>query len=169
MQSNATDLVVNICSILNKYSVRYLLIGGAAVSIYGYQRQSRGPFDILIEKPDIDIWYDPFYPNYFKLLDALEGWGEPMKEFKDETTPDPFHSFFRFDRPDCSFDFLPVIQGLSKFKDSYNSRSIVNAGGSELHVISIDDLIKTKLHQGRPKDLDDIEQLKRMNKFKSED
>lgn len=163
MQSSTTELVVSDCTILNKHSVRYMLIGGAAVALYGYQRQSRGPFDTIIEKPDIDIWYDPLYPNYFKLLDALEEWGEDMKQYKEETTPDPLHSFFRFDRSDCTFDFLPIVEGLSKFKDSFNTRSVVKAGGSELHVISIDDLIKVKLHHGRPKDLKDVEQLRRIN------
>jgi hypothetical protein len=38
-----------------------------------------------------------------------------------------------------------------------------------LFIISIDDLIKSKTHQGRPKDLDDIEQLKNLKKRNNED
>jgi hypothetical protein len=90
MQSNPTDSIINICKILNKHSVRYLIVGGSAVAFYGYQRQSKGPLDTVAEKPDIDIWYDPSYSNYFKLLDALEEWGEEVKRYRDEAIPDPY-------------------------------------------------------------------------------
>jgi hypothetical protein len=161
MQSNPTDSIINICKILNKHSVRYLIVGGSAVAFYGYQRQSKGPLDTVAEKPDIDIWYDPSYSNYFKLLDALEEWGEEVKRYRDEAIPDPYHSFFRFNYEYFTLDFLPVIEGLSKFKISYENGCVVKNAETELFIISIEDLIKSKAYQGRPKDLEDIEQLKK--------
>jgi hypothetical protein len=54
-----------------------------------------------------------------------------------------------------------VIEGLSKFKISYENGCVVKNAETELFIISIEDLIKSKAYQGRPKDLEDIEQLKK--------
>jgi hypothetical protein len=51
----------------------------------------------IAEKPDLDFWYNPTYDNYFKLLNALEELGQDVTRFKDEQTPNPKKSFFRYE------------------------------------------------------------------------
>jgi hypothetical protein len=169
MESSSTDYVLNICSILNRHSVRHILIGGAAVALHGYFRQSRGPFDVIASKPDIDIWYDPSYPNYFNLLNALEEWGKDMKRYQEEKIPDPYHSFFRFDEPAFTLDILPVVGGLGKFNESFKNAVAIEADLTTLRVLSIDDLIKNKTYHGRPKDLDDFKELIKLKERNKEE
>ena len=62
-----------ICALLEQFEVRYLLVGGAAVALHGYYRHSMGPSGLLATKPDIDLWYDPTYENYFKIIYRIDG------------------------------------------------------------------------------------------------
>ena len=55
----------------------------------GYYRHSMGPAGKLTSKPDIDLWYEPTYGNYFKLLHALAAIGVDVSEYQNEVSPDP--------------------------------------------------------------------------------
>ena len=55
--------------------------------------------------------------------------------------------------------YLPGIKELSKFRSSFQKKEIVNFNGTDIFVISFDDLIKDKKANSRPKDLTDIKQL----------
>ena len=96
MNSNLDKIIIGICSILNKHSIQYLIVGGSAVALHGYFRDSINQAGLTTDKPDLDCWYNPTYDNYFRLLDALEDLGEDVGEFKDEQTPNPKASFFNF-------------------------------------------------------------------------
>ena len=58
-----------------------------------------------------------------------------------------------------TLDFLPTLKGLSKFSLSFENREVINFNGTDILVISFDDLIKDKETDARPKDLQDIKQL----------
>jgi hypothetical protein len=40
MGKNLTESILNVCKILNKHSVQYLIAGGTAVALHGYIRMS---------------------------------------------------------------------------------------------------------------------------------
>ena len=159
MNKNIAENILMVCNALTKYSVEYLIVGGTAVAVHGYFRWSYDQAGSLAEKYDLDIWYNPTYDNYFKLLDALEELGQNVSEFKAEKTPDPKRSFFKLEMEKFTLDFLPKLKGLTKFQLSFNKREIVNFKGTNILVISFDDLIKDKEKNARPKDLNDIKQL----------
>jgi hypothetical protein len=102
-----------ICQILNEHSIEYLVIGGAAVALHGYERLSKDPSGKDATVDDLDFWYNPTYDNYFKLLTALENLGEDVSDFKAEKAPNPKKSFFRLQGPKYTLDFLPEVPGLS--------------------------------------------------------
>ena len=160
MNSNLTESILNVCRILNKHSVQYLIAGGTAVALHGYLRMSLHSSGIPADKYDLDFWYNSVYDNYFNLLNALEELGQDVSEFKEEIAPDPKKSYFRLEFEKFTLDFLPELSGLGKFSESFNEREKVNLGGTEISFISYDDLIKNKELNARPKDLKDIEQLK---------
>lgn len=56
-----------ICKLLEEYDVQYMLVGGTAVALNGYYRHSTTISGELTSKPDIDIWYNPTYENYFNI------------------------------------------------------------------------------------------------------
>lgn len=160
MENSLIESVLNVCKILNKNSVEYLIVGGTAVALHGFYRQSHTSSGKLAEKHDLDFWYNSTYENYFKLLNALEDLGQDVSEFKAEVTPSPKKSFFRIEFETFTVDFLPELPGLSKFRSSFNEREISKVNEIEVPFISYNDLIVNKQTQARPKDIDDIEQLK---------
>jgi predicted nucleotidyltransferase len=160
VENSLLESVLKVCKILNAHSVQYLVVGGTAVALHGYFRLSRDPSGALMEKHDLDFWYNPTYDNYFKLLNALEGLGLDVNEFRDETAPNPIKSFFKLEEDDFKMDFLPELLGLSKFRLSFKDRIIAKIHDVEVSYISYEDLLKSKLALARVKDIDDIEQLR---------
>jgi hypothetical protein len=53
-----------VCTLLLKHEVENLIVGGAAVAFYGYQRIS----GIFIQRPeiktDLNFWYNPTISNF---------------------------------------------------------------------------------------------------------
>ena len=163
MERKLTENLLKVCGALQKHNVAYLIIGGTAVALYGYFRMSINIWGNVTVKPDLDIWYNPSYENYFRLLNALEELGQDVKEFKKEKSPNPKQSFFKFDTPDFSLDLLPEIKVPLNFSLSYQNRETMTIKGIDIDFIGYADLIKDKEATGRSKDLDDIEQLKKRN------
>lgn len=147
-------------SILNKHNVQSMVVGGTAVAFYGYIRLSTNQAGQVVNKPDIDIWYNPTYENYYKILNAIEELGKDVTQYRDEEMPNPKKSFFKFDFDNYTLDLLPRINASLKFSASFARRAIFEDNGLQISVISLEDLIEDKKVTGRPKDLDDIERLK---------
>ena len=164
MEDKLKEIVLRICQTLNNKNVQYLIVGGSAVALHGFFRMSRSRSGIPTEKYDLDIWYNPSYPNYFNLLNALADLGEDVSEFRNEQTPNPERSFFKFDFDQFTLDFLPSIGDPQKFHESFTSRACLNVNGIEVPFISMEDLILNKERQGRPRDMDDVRQLKKLRK-----
>jgi hypothetical protein len=160
MNKNLSDSIIGVCQILNKHSVEYLIVGGAAVALFGYFRLSTSMAGIPSEKQDLDFWYNPTYTNYFRLLDALEELGQNVSDYKREKTPNPKKSFFKFEDEKFTLDFFPELKSLSSFITAYKKREIARLIDIEIPFIGFDDLIKDKEANSRPKDRIDIEQLK---------
>lgn len=160
MNNNLTESILNVCRILNKHAVQYLIAGGTAVALHGYLRMSLLSSGLPADKYDLDFWYNPVYDNYFNLLNALQELGQDVSEFKEEIAPNPKKSYFRLEFEKFTLDFLPESSGLGKFRESFKQREKVNLDGTEISFINYADLIKNKELKARPKDLEDIEQLK---------
>ncbi len=158
------NILLNICKIFNNHDVQYLIVGGSAVALHGYFRMSMQTDGLPAAKYDIDIWYNPTYDNYFKLLNALDELGHDVAEFKSETAPNPKKSFFKFELENFTLDLLPQLKGLAQFRLSFENRETVNINDIDIYFISYQDLIKDKEATARTKDLIDIEQLKKNNK-----
>ncbi len=139
--------------------MRYLIAGGTAVALHGYIRMSLNSSGSPATKYDLDFWYNSTYDNYFRLLNALEEPGQDISEFKEEISPNPKQSFFRFEFEKFTLDFLPELNGLEKFSTSFQEREIIRLNGIEISFVSFDNLIKNKKANARPKDIADIAQL----------
>jgi predicted nucleotidyltransferase len=164
VEMDLTDLIIDVCKVLNEEEVEYLVVGGTAVAFHGYFRWSKNASGKDADKLDLDIWYNPLYPNYFRLLNAIEKLGHDVSAFREEQTLDPHRSYFKLNFDAFTLDFLPSLKGLSKFRNSYESKETVAINGIDIYLINFDDLITDKSINSRPKDLEDIKMLKAKNK-----
>ena len=122
MDGNITNEITRVCQILNKNNVEYLIIGGTAVAFYGYFRWSKNSDGRPADKFDLDIWYNPTYNNYFKLLSALAELEQDVSKFIKEKAPNPRKSYFRFDTNKFTLDLLPMLKDNSKFNLAYKKK-----------------------------------------------
>ena len=128
---------------LNEHDVRYLLVGGWAVGIYGNPRATKD-IDFLIAIDD---------ENIENLQKALSAFGAPAVDseiFQEKG------NVFRLGRSPVQIDIINEASGIT-FENCYANRNVVPVEGIEISIISKDDLIKNKRASGRLRDLADIE------------
>ncbi len=164
MNENLSESILAICKILSKHSVQYLVVGGVAVALHGFFRQTTNTEGVVSDKLDFDYWYNPTYKNYFNLLSALEELGQDVEEFKNEQAPNPRQSFFKLEFEKYTLDFLPEVNGLDKFTTSFKERELINIKDIEIAFLNYADLIKNKKANARPKHLNDISNLEQLRK-----
>ena len=136
---------------LNAEAVRYLVVGGYAVSLHAEPRATK----------DLDILIDPTPDNAKALFRALASFGAPLEGATPEGLIEP-NSFFRMGVPPIMVDILPNIAGVS-FEDAWRRRvevAIDPRAGLRTNFISAADLIEAKLASGRPQDVADVEALR---------
>ncbi len=130
---------------LNLNEVRYLLVGGWAVGLYGYPRATKD-IDFLIAIDD---------DNLNKMIKALSDFGGPTAETKHLCKPG---SVFRMGSPPVQIDIINQASGIN-FEDCYKRKNIIQLDEIEISVISKEDLIINKLASGRIQDEADASKL----------
>jgi len=144
----------NFCDLPSAFracSVRYLIIGGWAVSIHAQPRATQ----------DMDIFVSPDRENLGAVYEALIQFGAPSKGMDKTQFLEP-GTFFRIGVPPCQIDIFPGIPGV-KFEDCWANRvEVVLDADSALaaNLISADDLILAKLASGREQDLADAQAIR---------
>jgi hypothetical protein len=126
----------------NKHQVRMLMIGGGAVNFHGYQRHSA----------DIDFWIDTTQENFKKLINVFQEMEYDIIDFPAAVKNKQQNISIKFNK---SFD------------DAYSESSkhqVKEVQYLRWNVLSLEDLITSKIKANRPKDLLDIIQLKEINK-----
>jgi len=161
VESNLASSILRICQALNQHDIQYMMVGGAAVALHGYFRHSVNLAGIVADKPDLDFWYNPTYGNYFKLLDALGALGQDVTRYRKEKTPNPKKSFFKYEFEHFTLDLLPVLKAPLQFTAAFASKEFATLNGVLIPFIGYDDLLFDKQAAARPKDLTDIEQLRK--------
>lgn len=145
MNSDFKDLL----RIFADYKVRYLVIGGYAVSKHTEPRYTK----------DLDIWIDHAFENAGLVYSALKEFGAPLSDItvNDLTTPLMVYQL------GIEPTRIDIIMGLAKmtFDDCWKRRELVNLGEIPVNFISLSDLIETKELSGRPQDLIDADNLRR--------
>jgi predicted nucleotidyltransferase len=134
-------------SIFNTNHVKYLIIGGYAVSEYAEPRYTK----------DLDIWVEASIENGEKVYKSLKEFKAPLfeltqKDFSEEG------SFYQMGRPPVRVDILMSIEGRS-FTEAWQNRQIIDFFGIQANFVSLEDLIGLKKLAGRPQDLADVENL----------
>jgi predicted nucleotidyltransferase len=134
--------------LLNKHQVEYLLIGGYTVILYGYPRTTG----------DLDVWIGNSNENRLKLIKACAEFGLMTTDLTTDKFNDPETEVFTFGRPPVCIELLIKVQGF-EFDEAYKNAVIMEPDGYPVKVVSFPDLVKLKTNAGRPKDLDDLNNI----------
>lgn len=142
---------------LYDHNVKYLVVGGFAVSLHSQPRATK----------DLDIFIQADAENANAAYTALAEFGMPLEGM---SISDLAHSgkFLQFGRPPEAVDLLTKVDGV-KFEDIWPRRveSVVDdVTGFKAYFISKEDLIAAKTAAGRMQDLADIEAIRKADEAK---
>lgn len=134
---------------INNAEVKYVLVGGYSVIFHGFPRTTG----------DLDIFVEVSKENYQKLSEAFFEFGLSVFDMTEENFLfNKNMTVFSFGRAPVSIEILKEISGLS-FKEVYFNAVDTEIEEIPVKIIQLKDLIKNKKASGRPKDLNDLENL----------
>lgn len=157
MTQNWDQNINQFIQIANKHSVRMLMVGGGAVNFHGYQRHSA----------DVDFWIETTEENFIKLVQVFNEMGYEIQDFPDNVKKQEQNISIKFSPIDLDLELITRFSVNKTFEEAYkNSEQVIVNNNSFLkwNVLSLEDLITSKIKANRPKDLLDIQQLREINK-----
>ncbi|MHC1730280.1 MAG: DUF6036 family nucleotidyltransferase [Syntrophobacteraceae bacterium] len=135
-------------SLFNEHKVKYLVVGGYAVSFHAQPRATK----------DLDILIKADAANAAAVYAALAKFGAPLEGLKPEDFIEK-GMFYRMGHPPLMVDILPEIGGVD-FDTAWEKRVKVEIGkGLKVLLIDTESLIASKFAAGRPGDLADVAAL----------
>ncbi len=151
------DKIDSFIALASIHKVEMLLVGGGAVNFHGYQRHSA----------DVDFWINPTEENFKKLIAVFNEMGYEIEEFPLKVKQQLQNISIKFSPSDLNLELITNFSINKTFKEAFNQSEEVIIKKQELlkwNVLSLDDLITSKIKAGRPKDYLDIQQLKEIHK-----
>ena len=145
------DDLKELLSVFNAHSVKYLIVGGYAVSFHAQPRATK----------DLDLFIKADPANAKAAYEALASFGAPLTDIAVDDLTDP-RKFVRFGREPLAVDILPGIDGVN-FDEAWERREtgiIDERSGLKANFISRMDLIASKIAAGRMRDLADVEEIR---------
>lgn len=134
---------------LNDQEVRYLLVGGYSVILHGYPRTTG----------DMDLWVERTAENYHRITAAFAQFGMPVFDMTQENfLAHPVWDVFTFGNPPVAIDIMSKLSGL-EFSEAYLKSVIFEDDNLSIRTIHKNDLIDAEKASGRPKDINDLENL----------
>jgi hypothetical protein len=152
--------IIEVWKYFSLNNVKYLTIGGFAVSIYGYGRNTG----------DIDIYIEDSIENRENLRVALKQLG--IGDFENIKTmqfiPGWTDITLNFN---LRLDIMTSVKGLedTTFEQLLEKAYIKEISGVPIYFLDYENLIKAKKAANREKDLLDIAELEKINKISDED
>jgi hypothetical protein len=151
MDQNFLDLL----RLFDQHKVKYLIIGGYAVSLYAEPRYTK----------DLDFWIECSTANARKLMAALQEFGAPLASIRIQDFATPGCAYTA-GIPPLRFDILTRIKG-AKFSTAYTKRRKVKIEDVPACYVSYETLLLLKKAAGRDQDKADVKTLKRFKPSKS--
>jgi hypothetical protein len=150
---NPDEILLDLCQAFNKHSAEYVLVGGFAMIIHGFNRTTS----------DIDFFVNPEPQNVDKIKKAL------LEVFQDtsineiESHDISEYAVIRYGTPyDFYIDFIGQLGESITWNDVKDDVEIFEIEKTEIRVCGIQNLIKMK-QTVRLKDRMDLEFLKQKN------
>jgi len=151
---NVEKDILDFLELCNKYEVKYLVIGGYAVSIHGHPRSTK----------DIDVCIELSERNSLKMVDVIKDFGfSSLKLNKEDFLKKDLITQLGF--PPLRIDILNDLDGVN-FEEAWSNKKVVHFENVPVNFIGYNDLLTVKQKAGRPQDIADVNQLKKRNKNK---
>jgi hypothetical protein len=145
MEKDQFDLL----RVFNEKGVKYLIVGGYAVSHYTEPRVTK----------DLDIYIETSNENVVRVYEALAIFGAPLTGMTPGDFQDPAWGY-QIGQPPSRIDILQEIAAV-EFQSAWETGEDGLIGEDiRVRYISADDLIKNKLALGRHRDLADVEAIR---------
>lgn len=138
---------IELLDVLEKYRVKYMIIGGHAVSYHAEPRYTR----------DLDIWVATTKANALAVFRALAEFGAPLKDYSPADFSEE-NTFYQFGADTSRVDILMGPPGL-KFSEAWRERIETEIAGRKAIYVGREALIELKLAANRPKDRLDLKAL----------
>lgn len=141
----------------NKHSVRMIMVGGGAVNFHGYQRHSA----------DVDFWIETTAENFKNLIVVFKEMGYEIDDFPEKVKNQEQNISIKFSPEDLNLELITNFSVNKSFDEAYNDSETVTKDEIQFlkwNVLSLEDLITSKIKAGRPKDLLDVQQLQEIKK-----
>jgi hypothetical protein len=135
--------------IANQFNLRYIMIGGVATNLHGYQRTTA----------DIDLWIEDSEINRERLRKVFReyGWGD-FESFKTMQFIPGWTSFNLSNG--IRLDIMTSVKGLNEDFGYYlEMASIATIYDTDVPFLHINHLIESKEAADRPKDKIDVAEL----------
>jgi hypothetical protein len=133
--------------LLNEKKVKYLLVGGYAVSYHGFIRATG----------DIDIWVEQTHENAERVIQTLHAFGFRQTKIDQEILLKE-NQIIRMGVPPLKIELLTTLSGVS-FANCYKKRINAKINDIPISIINLADLKKNKKASSRLKDLNDLANL----------
>jgi len=136
-----------------EHGVMMLMVGGGAVNFHGYQRHSA----------DIDFWIDPNEGNFARLVAALRSIGLEVDRLPEAVVRSEQNISIKIS-PDLDIELITRFDPGCTFDEAWSRGETAELAGQPVtryRVIGFHDLLESKGRAARPKDLLDVQELKR--------
>lgn len=151
--------IVNFWKSLQQNNVRFIMIGGFATNLHGYQRFTG----------DMDIWIEDTKQNRKNLRKAFKEYGlgdiELLEQMKFITGWTDFYL-----NNGLRLDIITDMKGLEEysFEDCYSIASIAEIDNVQVPFLHINHFIQNKKSIGKEKDQLDVKYLEKIKKLREE-
>ena len=155
------DRFRRIFATLDKEAVKYLIVGGVAVNLYGYLRYT-GDIDIILALDDKNLSAMDRAMNKLGYIKRLPieihelGNSQKVKKWLKEKG---MTAYTFISGKGVGYDIYILASDSFDFNRYAKKQKKISAWGMQLPVIHIDDLIKMKRRANRDKDLIDLKVL----------
>lgn len=148
------EQIISIWKYFHEFNVRYIIIGGFAVNVYGYNRNTG----------DLDVYLEDTLENRQNLKKAFMAIGIGNFESIETMQFVPGWTDFTLNYG-LRLDIMTTVKGLENqsFDSLLKVATIVFIDKIPVNFIDYDNLIISKKASNRPKDLLDIEELDKLN------
>ena len=162
--------MLRILKMLYDCKIKYILVGGLAINLYGIPRTTID-VDIMIELNNDNILnlINCFKANGFRFRQPIDEKKLIDKEYRKQLKEEKNVIVLTLENPNNPLEVLDFfIDNPIDFNKAYSRKKNLKVDDFEIYIASIEDIIEIKKISNRPIDISDIENLKLLKEHEEE-